>query len=154
MYKLYCTLILPYLTYGIILWGNANKDALDRILKLQKRAVRIISNSSYLCHTKPLFERFNMLDVNKLYKKELSIFMYKYHHSMLPRSFNNMFTNMKNVHNYDTRNKESYRSEIHKLTDVMSLGPRLWNSLPSKIKAAKSISQFKNAVVKHLNNSV
>ena len=56
-------LILPYSTYGIILWGNANKDALDRTLKVRKKAVR--------SHTKPLFEikRFNiMLDVNKLYK--------------------------------------------------------------------------------------
>ena len=25
LYKLYCSLILPYLNYGLLLWGNANK---------------------------------------------------------------------------------------------------------------------------------
>ena len=25
MYKLYCSLVLPYLNYGLLLWGNANK---------------------------------------------------------------------------------------------------------------------------------
>ena len=49
---------------------------------------------------------------------------------------------------------DSYRSEIHKLTDVMSLGPRLWNSLPSEIKAAKYVNKFKNAIVNHMLNSV
>ncbi len=63
-----------------------------------RNIVRIISNSSYLCHTKPLFDKFNMLNINKLHNKELSVFMYKYHNGLLPISFNNLFTNMKNIH--------------------------------------------------------
>lgn len=152
LYQLYCTLILPYLTYGVILWGNASKNLLDRILKLQKRAVRIISNSSYLCHSKPLFDRLNILDINNLFKKALYIFMYKYNNMLLPRSFDNMFTCMKSVHNYNTRNKESYRAEMHKVTNVMSLGPRVWNALPRDIRISRNIGVFKNAVLRHLLN--
>ena len=44
MYQLYCTHILPYLNYGILLWGSAYKKHVDKILKIQKRAIRIISN--------------------------------------------------------------------------------------------------------------
>ncbi len=150
LYQLYCTLILPYITYGIILWGNANKQYLDRILKLQKRAVRIISNSSYLCHTKPLFERFNLLNIDDLYKKECCTFMYKYNNNMLPKSFDNMFTNMESIHDYNTRYKDSYRSEIHKVKNILSLGPKIWNSLPRDIRAINHISTFKKAVVTHL----
>ena len=47
LYSLYCTLILPYINYGIIAWGSSNKSNLDRIMKLQKKAVRIMSNSHY-----------------------------------------------------------------------------------------------------------
>ncbi len=115
LYQLYCTRVLPYLTYGILLWGNANKEWLNRILKLQKRAVRIISNSSYLCHTQPLFERFNLLYIHYLYKKECCIFMYKYDNNILSKSFDNMFTNMESIHGCNTRNKDSYRPEIHKI---------------------------------------
>ena len=37
MYQLYCTLILPYLNYGILLWGSAYKKHVDKILKIQKK---------------------------------------------------------------------------------------------------------------------
>ena len=150
LHKLYCTLILPYLTYGILLWGTASNVDLNRLVRLQKRAIRIISNSSYLSHTKPLFEKYNMLDVYQLFSKELGIFMYKYHNCLLPSSFNNMFIDMKAIHNYNTRGKENYRHDIHKLSSVLNLGPRLWNGLPREIKDAKSISMFKSCFVKHI----
>ena len=38
LYKLYCSLIVPYLNYGLLLWGNANKTYLNKVYKLQKRA--------------------------------------------------------------------------------------------------------------------
>jgi len=75
---------------------------LKRIHKIQKRALRIISNSSYLCHSEPLFEKYNALDIFNLYKKDLGLFMYKYHEGVLPKSFDNLFTNMKDVHSYNT----------------------------------------------------
>ena len=43
LHKLYCTLILPYLNYGLLLWGNGNKTCLDTVYKLQKGAFRSIS---------------------------------------------------------------------------------------------------------------
>ena len=58
LYKLYCTLVLPYLNYGLLLWGNGNKTCLDKVHKLQKRAFRTISNGPYLAPTKGLFKRF------------------------------------------------------------------------------------------------
>ena len=39
---LYSTLILPYINYGILAWGNAANVHLDGLLKVQKRAIRII----------------------------------------------------------------------------------------------------------------
>jgi len=76
--------------------------------------------------------------------------MYRYHNGLLPRSFDNLFTNMKDVHNYDTRNKNSYRSDIHKLKNVISTGPKLWNSLPNEIKAVNHVNKFKSNLVSYL----
>ena len=36
---LYCTLILPYINYGILIWGNTCKSYLDKLVKLQKWAI-------------------------------------------------------------------------------------------------------------------
>ena len=58
-YSLYCTLILPYINYGVLIWGNTCKTYLDKIFKLQKWAIRTISNSHYRSHTGPLFSKFN-----------------------------------------------------------------------------------------------
>ena len=41
--RLYQFLILPYLTYGISTWGQASQSTLDKLLLLQKRAIRLIT---------------------------------------------------------------------------------------------------------------
>ena len=37
---IYRSLVTPYLTYGLIAWGQACKSYLEKLLKLQKRALR------------------------------------------------------------------------------------------------------------------
>ena len=44
------SLILPHLTYGILAWGFSTEP----LFKLQKRAIRLISNSKFNSHTEPL----------------------------------------------------------------------------------------------------
>ena len=69
--ELYCTLILPYINYGVLIWDNTCKIYLDKIFKLQKWAIRAISNSHYRSHTGPLFSRFNILNVHDILKLNL-----------------------------------------------------------------------------------
>ena len=57
---LYSSLTLPYLNYGLLAWGNAHQTSLDKILLLQKRAVRIICQANFLAHTNPLFFEKNI----------------------------------------------------------------------------------------------
>ena len=78
LYSLYCSLILPYINYGIYVWGSTCKTYIDKILKLQKWALRTISNSHFRTHTDPLFAKYNVLNVYDMYKLETGVFMYKY----------------------------------------------------------------------------
>ncbi len=48
---LYYTLIYPHLTYGILLWGTSSETWLKQVEILQKKAVRIITKSTYNDHT-------------------------------------------------------------------------------------------------------
>ena len=61
LYSLYCTFILPYINRGVLIWGNTCKIYVDKILKLQKWAIKTISNSHYRSHTGPLFLTFIFL---------------------------------------------------------------------------------------------
>ncbi len=54
---LYLALIQPYISYGILIWGNANSSILKKNVSLQKRAIRIINNAGYNYHTDPLFKK-------------------------------------------------------------------------------------------------
>ena len=101
-----------------------------------------------------LFERYNALDINNMYKKELCLFMYKYHKGLLPNSFDSLFTNLGNSHSYNTRNMINFRIKIHKVKSVISSGQKLWNSLPKEIKKCKGIKQFKNRICYNLQNNV
>ena len=44
---LYYSLIYPYLSYCCIIWGNACVSTLNRVVILQKRAIRLVTNSPY-----------------------------------------------------------------------------------------------------------
>ena len=51
LHTLYCTLVLSYVNYGILVWGSACKTYLEKIHKLKKWAIRAISNKSYIVVT-------------------------------------------------------------------------------------------------------
>ncbi|XP_062601194.1 uncharacterized protein LOC134262888, partial [Saccostrea cucullata] len=53
----YNAYILPSINYCLTVWGNAPKQDMDRLFKLQKRAARIILDASPDSSSKPLFEK-------------------------------------------------------------------------------------------------
>ena len=148
LYSLYCTLVLPYINYGILIWGNTCKTYLDKIFKLQKWAIRTISHEHYRSHTGPLFKKHNVLNVFDSFKLELGVFMYKHKTKLLPQTFSNYFIKHNQIHRYSTRNSEDY--SIHKATKMFSdrsirvTGPSLWNSLDIKFKHCKTTKHFRN----------
>ena len=145
LYQLYCSFILPFLSYGILLWGNASTQYMTKVFKLQKRTLRIISNSSYLSHTKPLFEKYNTLNIFQIYSKEEGIFMYKHRNGLLPLSFDHVFTELGSNHEYNTRHKTNFRHEMHKMKTVFTTGPKTWNKLPENVKKSYQFEFFQKS---------
>ena len=83
MMILYKSLIASYLNYGLILWGNES----HKVLTLQKKAIRLISNSSYISHTNPLFIQHKLLKIGDLFKLKLLKLYYKLSYNLLPCYF-------------------------------------------------------------------
>ena len=44
---IYYAVIYPYTTYYMVVWGGVAYTHFGKVLKLQKKAVRIITNSDY-----------------------------------------------------------------------------------------------------------
>ena len=72
--------------------------------------------------------------------------MFLYHHRLLPGSLLNLFVTDNQIHSQDTRNANSYRphtcrTNIMKFT-ILYQGPKIWNSLLSRIKRTNSLNLF------------
>jgi hypothetical protein len=147
LHTLYCTLVLPYLNYGILLWGNTCKSYLDKLIKLQKWAIRTISNSHFRSHTRPLFSKYNILALNDMYNLELGVFMFKFNNNELPNVFTQYFKKRSDIHNYPTRHANDLNLANNKkcFSDkaVRTSGPILWNSLSNPLKMSNSSKHFR-----------
>ena len=98
---LYNTLILPYLHYGILLWGF---DANIRNLKiLQKKAIRIVSNVFPLEHTERLFKIQKIMKIQDIFHSKLMVLYYDFKKGNLPNYIRGMFTTPMNNGRYSLR---------------------------------------------------
>ena len=150
--QLYYSLIYPYLTYGLILWGNTYVTNLNPLVTLQKRVVRIITFSHYDAHTSPLFKELSIIKLLDLIPLHNSLFMYDYFNNNLSPVFNDFFKSVSTVHSYNTRlsSKNNYylppvRTNYGKF-NLRYLGVKTWLSIDNEIKAF-SKSRFKKHII-------
>jgi hypothetical protein len=97
---IYQSLFVSHISYGILAWGNHS----DKLFLLQKKAIRLITNSNYLAHTDPLFKISNCLKIHDIYFLNILKFYFAYCHGILPNYFMLFdFSLRSNVHDYNTR---------------------------------------------------
>ena len=154
--SIYSTLISPYLNYGILAWGNANKLLLDALFRIQKRAVRNINHAGFLSHTNHLFHQNRILKLTDLFHFNVGIFMFQLSNNELPDVFLHMFRRNRAIHDYPTRQRDAYhlprtRTLFAKRT-IMFTGPRYWNDLPEEISHCLSLFSFKRKFKEFLLN--
>ena len=82
---IYNSLILPHINYCILAWGHDS----NRILKLQKKAIRIIVKGSFYTRSDPIFKKFNILKVNDIHLHQQLKFSFKLINNILPDHFYN-----------------------------------------------------------------
>ena len=70
---IYFSLVQPYFIYAMPIWGSNHSSAgFDSLFKLQKKAIRIVTNhttkiENKFQHTKPLFKKSHILTIQNLY---------------------------------------------------------------------------------------
>jgi len=74
----YCTYIHSIMSYGIIFGGNQPHS--EKIFKIQKRVIRIITNSGARDSCRELFKKLEILPLYPQYIFSLSIFVIKNKH--------------------------------------------------------------------------
>lgn len=154
---IYNALILPHLTYCILLWGNS-LPVTCKLLSYQKRAVRAIAKTkSPYAHTRPLFHDYNLLTLKDHYKYQLGIFLYRHNNDQLPSDLVSFFQFNSCHHNYPTRGKDNLlqplTNTVFAHSHVRSNGVSFWNSLNVNVRNAPNINIFTKYLKKLLLSS-
>ena len=152
----YNAYIQPHLDYCSIIWGNTSSKNICKIIKLQKRACKIILGADYLNFESSL-EILKIQAFPQRVAFNQAIFMHKVFNNSLPEYICEMFVkqDLEN-NNYTLRSDRQLNfclpmpySETYK-NSLLYNGSALWNKLPTEIKETASLKQFKK---KYLNIS-
>jgi len=121
-----------------------------------KIAMSTVFNSSWRTSTKPIFRDNRILTLHQIIIYQSTIFMYRFHHKLLPASMDAYFVRGESLHHYQTRNAIHYRPEYARINakwfSIKCQGPRPWNALPTEITSASPISRFKVSVKLYIIN--
>ena len=154
LYLLYCSLIVPYITYCVEVWGNAYITNTTPIFLLQKRALRIINRSDYYEPTNKLFIKYNTLKFHDIVALKTVLLAFKAQKKILPCCILKFFQRKEN--RYELRGILNFeiktaRTNIKKrCASVMA--KELWINCDNNLKTCSSIFMFKKSFKIHTVN--
>ncbi|KAG8259967.1 hypothetical protein J6590_108360 [Homalodisca vitripennis] len=123
----YFALFETHLRYGLAVWGAASAENIEKILVIQKKAVRTLAGLQRLDSCREAFKSLNILTIVGLYIKE--VVMYVDGEDLLRGS---------DLHTYCTRNANLYNLPAHRLTQYEKKttykGAKFFNRLPRDIR--------------------
>jgi len=140
--------ILPHMEYCCTIWGGAAD--IEKLLKFQKRAARVILNASYDIPSETLFKTLHWMPIKARIDYKRSVFVYKALNGLTPGYCRDLFLYVKDKHQRNTRsaaNDKLYidpkckKGQVQKTVGIS--GAKLWNDLDSSITNASSLNAFK-----------
>ena len=146
----YNAYILPCFDYCITVWGKGvnSKIDLNRILRIQKRAARIILKKPLHTCSLDMFNELNWLTFENRCAYHMGLLIYKCKNRLLPNYMINLITFTSNE-TYNLRSASSnkivhLKPRTNYLKDTFSYcSTGIWNSIPLHIKQCVSIYSFK-----------
>ena len=172
MKNIYYSIIYSHIVYAIQVWGSAGKIETDKIIVLQKRTIRLISNKDkrpvmpgHLASSNPMFFKLEILEVKDIFTLQISKFIYRCLNLDTPDNFHEWFKLNCVSHPYNTRSNFidintivksnnifilGARTSFYGLRLIMVEGPKLWNALPKYICNNNSLISFVKCLKNYL----
>ena len=125
---IYYAYVHSIITYGLIFWGNSSHSI--SIFKIQKRNIRIITQSHHRASCCDLFKNLNILPLQSQYILSLVKFVVG--------NLDEFLTNS-DIHSLNTRQKSHLHLPPTRMTKyqkgVHYMGIKIYNKLPPKIQS-------------------
>ena len=120
--------------YGSTTWGSTSGTNRECLLKLQKRAVRIILSSGFDTPSVSMFQELGCLPVGSRVEYNKTVLTYKALNNLIPDYIARLLKPMSQAHSINLRSTENGtlyvpRSRTMLYDNAFSCSaPRLWNS--------------------------
>ena len=103
MQLIYNCLVQPYFDYCSVIWDSCGSTRADKLQKLQNRAARVLTSSSYDTNADYLFEILGWKNLASQRKIAKAIMVYKSVNGLAPDYLSEMFVDRSNITNYTLR---------------------------------------------------
>lgn len=144
--NVYFALVQSALEYGICAYGRADDTHLKKLKTTQNTILKIIYKKHRLFNTERLYKDMEILNINKLFHKNICYHIHKYKDNLIQYT----------EHNYSLRQRNANlpRPFSSKGTKTIRyLGVKIFNQLPEEIKAEEKRDLFKILVKRWLHNN-
>ena len=138
--SIYFAIFDSYLSYCCLVWAQ-NYSTIQRIIILQKKAIRIINFQPRNFHTSPLFKQNSILKFQDKICLENILFISKSLNNLSPSVFNKWFTFSTDQHNYETSSSTHgnlinflYKTKRYGKYSVTESAVESWNKIQKQIK--------------------
>ena len=150
---IYNTLIQSQFDYCNLVWGNCGKTLFDRVQKLQNRAARVLTFSSYDADAKCLIRQLDWKDLSTQFQIQKALMVYKSLNGLVPEYLSSKFVK-RNEMRYSLRDSVNklvvpFPRTNHMKNSFSYSGAVFWNSLPCDIRETKYLSQFNVMYTRH-----
>ena len=154
--QVYKSLVEPYFSYCAPVWDGLGKKLSEKLQKLQNRAARVITRSSYDISSCSLLDelKWETLSSNRL--KQKAILMFNTLNKRTPVYLQQMFSPSESSYNLRDSHGKLFVPRPH--TDYLKRsfsysGASLWNSLPESLRLVTSHHAFKTGLETFLANN-
>ena len=149
--KLYRGIVEPHFRYCCSVWGSCAEFRLVKLQKLQNRAARIITNSSYDAPAEALITELKWPTVRDMIRSETATTVYESVNSLAPDYLSHLFVrnserNCINLRNAETDLLVPFMKTSNGQKAFAFRGAKIWNDLSREAKQAPSLSSFKNRI--------
>ena len=145
--SIYYGIFSSILTYGSQVWGQIQNKNINRLIKLQDKAVRTINFAHYQQSRNPLYEKSKILKFTDNIKTLNFLFVIL--KGNVPTALN-CLNLVQNVHTYNTRASHqqhislpNVKTQIYGIKSIKFQSAQIWNTLAKKYSKIEFVTKTK-----------
>ena len=153
---LYNSFIQPHIQYGQAVWGGCSNQNKQRIVTIQKRAIRTVTKAYHLAHTEPRMKKMRLLNFEDLYKQQCMLLCHDCFNKRAPKPISSLIELEQTTHATRSQVSNPLNMRIPSFKSRAGSqgfrvkGPTIWNAVPNEMRSIERREVFKNSTKRFL----